>query len=247
VPPPFALGDVSRSWGVRLEVVLAGELARPEGLRHLGGSLEEGLWLTEEEDRVFLRSYDFTVSLDLRARSGEAQIVTSDAWQNVLRLVYFFDFLELGGLLLHASSLVHKQRAYVFPGPSGAGKTTIVEHSTGKAVLNDELSLLIWSDEGAGVVAYGTPFYGDWNRPGEKLAAPVKGLYFPVQARENRVLALSPKETMNLLLPRVCAYTTWKPRLEKIFGLAVQLSTLIRGFAFHFQPNHDFWQVLDAS
>jgi len=245
--PAFALADSSRSWKLRLATVLAAALPRPKDLRHLGGSQEEGLWLSEKENHVFLRSYDFAVSLDLRARSGEAQIVTEAAWQNVLRLVYFFDFLELGGLLLHASSLVHKQRAYVFPGPSGAGKTTIVAHSTGKAVLNDELSLLLRPEEGAEVLAYGTPFFGDWNRPGEKLAAPVKGLYFPVQDRENRLIPLNPQETLNLLLPRVCTYTTWKPRLEKILDLAVQLSRRVPGFAFHFQPTNDFWQVLDAA
>lgn len=222
-------------------------LPRPAGLKHLGGSREEGLWLAEDQEKVFLRSYDFAVSLDLRAKTGEAQIVATEAWQNVLRLVYFFDFLERGGLLLHASSLVHKARAYVFPGPSGAGKTTIVAHSVGKAVLNDELSLLIWSDEGAEVLAYGTPFFGDWNRPGEKLAAPVKGLYFPVQDRENRVLPLSPPETLNFLLPRVCSYTTWKPRLERILDLALQLSERVKGFTFHFQPTLDFWQVLEVS
>jgi hypothetical protein len=149
--------------------------------------------------------------------------------------------------LLHASSLVHKEQAYVFPGRSGAGKTTIVEHSAGKAVLNDELSLLIWDAEDAEVLAYGTPFFGDWNRPGEKLAAPVKGFYFPVKDRENRILPLNSQETLNLLLPRVCTYTTWKPRLEKILDLALQLSRRVKGFAFHFKPTDDFWQVLDAS
>lgn len=245
--PPFLLDSVSRIWDIRVDMVEAEKLPRPEGLRLFNGSEQEGLWLAEEEDRVFLRSYDFAVSLDLRAKTGEAQIASSQAWQNVLRLIYFFDFLDRGGLLLHASSLVHKEQAYVFPGRSGAGKTTIVEHSAGKAVLNDELSLLIRAAAGAEVLAYGTPFFGDWNRPGEKLAAPVKGLYFPVQYRENRVLPLSPPETLNLLLPRVCAYTTWKPRLEKILDLALQLSRLLPGFSFHFMPTNDFWQVLDAS
>jgi hypothetical protein len=210
------------------------------------GSYEEGLWLAEEEDRVFLRSYNFTAALDLQGKSAAVRLAEEQAWQNVLRLIYFFELSERA-LMLHAASLVHQGRAYVFPGPSGAGKTTIVAHSAGKAVLNDEISLLIRPEDGDEVLACGTPFFGDWNRPGEKLAAPVKGLFFPVQSRENRVLPLTPQETLNLLLPRVCSYTTWKPRQERILDLALQLSQLTPGFLFHFQASNDFWQVLDAA
>ena len=79
------------------------------------------------------------------------------------------------------------------------------------------------------------------------MAAPVKGFYFPVQDRENRLLPLDPKETRQHLLPRVCSYTTWKPRLERILDLSLQLSTLVPGFLFHFKPTDDFWQVLTSS
>lgn len=236
-----------QSWQLRTQKVRPEELLRPEGLRPFWGSQEDELWLAEDDDRVVLRNQELMVSLDLKAKAGEAQIVADEEWQNVLRIVYFFELLDLGVLILHASGVVHQGRAYIFPGPSGAGKTTIVRHSGGKPILNDEFSLLAWADRTAEVMAYGSPFHGDWNRSGEKMSAPVKGLYFPVQDRKNFVLPLSPQETRNLLLPRVCTFTAWKPRLEKIFDLAVTLAQRVPGFAFHFQPTSEFWQVLDAS
>lgn len=41
--------------------------------------------------------------------------------------------------------------------------------------------------------------------------------------------------------------TTWKSCLEKVLDLALQLSKRVPGFAFHFQPANDFWQVLEVS
>jgi len=243
-----ALGSApSGSWSVRRQMAQPEQLPRPADLRLFAGTYDAGLWVAEGDDRVFIRNNRLAISLDLKAKTGEAQIVSDKEWQNVLRIVYFFELLEMGMLMLHASGVVHQGQAYIFPGPSGAGKTTIVRHSGGKPILNDEFSLLSWTHEGPEVMAYGSPFHGDWNRPGEKLAAPVKGFYFPVKDRENFVVPISPQETRNLLLARVCTFTTWKPRLEKIFDYTMELATRVPGFAFHFQPTHDFWQVLDAA
>jgi len=120
---------------------------------------EAKLWVTEDEHHFRAWRPRFSLSLDLLNQKGEAQILTPRDHENLQRFLYFFSFLACDSLLLHASSLVRRGRAFVFPGVSGAGKTTIVRHSPGMPVLSDEISAVRLSPEDQPVRAYGTPFY----------------------------------------------------------------------------------------
>lgn len=208
----------------------------------------EAVDCTEDEEEFLVQHPGFTIHLDLMGNTGEVELAATPAWGNVLRCLYFHGFLPRGGLLLHASGVVRGGEAYVFPGPSGSGKTTIVNHSSEGRILSDEVILVrLPTDDGGPLIASGTPFFGDWGRPGEKIAAPVKGFYFPSHALENRLIPLSPREVLKRLLPCVFTYTNWQPRLQKVFGLAAQLAGSVPGYDLHFQPSPDFWQVIDAS
>ncbi|MFZ0052447.1 MAG: hypothetical protein WAK96_11790 [Desulfobaccales bacterium] len=166
--------------------------------------------------------------------------------RNVLRLLYFFGFLQKEGLLLHASGLVRQDRAYVFPGVSAAGKTTVVRHSPGMPVLSDEVVAVRPGGRNGVPVAFGTPFFGGWGRPGEKLHAPIQGLYFPVKSKANRLEPLTPQEMLTRLLPCIFCYTILPARLEKLFDCASRLVTRVPGFSFHFKPGAEMWETLDA-
>jgi hypothetical protein len=204
---------------------------------------------TREEVSLWLRGLELCLHLHLASKEGTIELPRRQSlspvqWRNVLRVLYFYAFLEKGGLLLHASGLVRHGRAYLFPGVSDAGKTTIVRQSPGMPVLSDEVVAVELHRNGGNVTAYGTPFYGDWGRPGEPVAAPVEGLYFPVKAQENRVVSLTPRETLTRLLRCILTYTTYPPRLQHVFGLGVQLAFQVPGYAFYFKPGPDIWETL---
>jgi hypothetical protein len=203
------------------------------------------LWIAETPEQFWLWFPGLSLFLDFPESRGEARLAGWPYWQNVLRFIYFQIFLQKGGLLLHAAGVGRGEEAYVFPGPSGVGKTTIVRQSEGMAVLSDEVTAIQLAGS-AGVLAHGTPFYGDWGQPGSNLAAPVKGLYFPTQAWEDRLVSLSARETLTRLLPCVFSYTTRRDLLERIFSLTVQLADRVPGFALHFRPGPRFWQIIDV-
>lgn len=200
----------------------------------------------EVAERVWLWCPRYVIFLDLAKREGEARLTRALDWQSVLRLIYFFSSLESDSLLLHASGVVRRERAYVFPGVSGAGKTTIVRNSPGMSVLTDEMASVHLSGNGAKVIAHGTPFFGDWNQPGAEISAPVQGLYFPLHAPGNRLTSLTSSEVLARLLPCVVTYSTRRDRLDKLFDLAVRLAERVRGFQLGFLPTPDFWQMIDG-
>ncbi|HEY9072822.1 MAG TPA: hypothetical protein VIN67_01710 [Desulfobaccales bacterium] len=150
-------------------------------------------------------------------------------------------------MLLHASGLVRSGVAWVFPGVSGAGKTTIVRQSPDLTVLSDEVVgiRLVHGQNGDIALAQGTPFFGDWGGPGEGITQPLRGFYFPIQDSENRVEPLSPRETLAGLLRCLFLYTESDRRKKRLFDHAASLAQAVPGFAFHFRPDSSFWQVLD--
>jgi len=210
-----------------------------------GNGLE--IWVAEKAHQLWLWRPGFSIHLDFAGGKGEARLAGAPFWQNVLRVIYFHFFLPRQGLLLHAAGLVHRQMAFIFPGPSGAGKTSIVGLSPEMAVLSDEITVLQLTGNGKGAMAHGTPFYGDWGRPGADFSAPVKGVYFPIHAEEDRVIPLSPREALARLLPCVFTYTHRRPLLAKLFAVAAKAAETVPAFALHFRPGPDFWQVINAS
>jgi hypothetical protein len=229
------------------------EILPPGTARYMGTPEEEGngWWAEEgrEEVKLWLPLYGLRLLLILPPKKVEVTLaraltLTPGHWRNILRVLYFFGFMEDRGLLLHASGLVRGNRAYVFPGESGAGKTTIVRHSPGMAVLSDELVAVRLNGNRDAPVAFGTPFYGDWGRPGEEIDAPIQGLFFPVKATANRVERLSPSETSTRLLRCIFSYTTYPPRLEKLIDYGTQLAMKLPGFAFHFKPGAEMWEAI---
>lgn len=71
-------------------------------------------------------------------------------------------FVERGGFLLHASAVEQDDRAWVFVGQSGAGKSTVAAMFEPNAVLNDEL---VGFTVGESTNVWATPFSGTLNAP----------------------------------------------------------------------------------
>jgi len=226
----------------------------PKARRIPGRDGRPGAWWIEEnqeEAKLWLPRLSLRLRLLLPFVKGEVTLtgatsMSSLQWRNVLRVLYFFGFLGSEGLLLHASGLVRQDRAYVFPGVSDAGKTTVVLHSPGMSVLSDEVVAVRPGGRNEVPVAFGTPFYGGWGRRGEKIRAPIRGLYFPVKSTANRLEPLTPRETLTRLLPCIFSYTFFPARLEKLFDYGFRLVSQVPGFSFYFKPEAEMWEALDA-
>lgn len=240
----FDLVDL-RGFQIRTAWMAAAEIEPPrEGMQKLERHEYLPLWIEENREELWLWEPGFSLFLNLETREGKAQLSKPRQWDDILRVLYFYDYLLRGGLLLHASAVVREELSYVFPGQSGAGKSTIVRQSTGMTILNDEISVVQVSVESSGAVAFGTPFYGDWPHPDKECQAPVKGLFFPYQDRENRLVPLTPQEALLRLIPCVWIYTAWRPRLERVFDLCLSLLESVPLYEFHFRPDPTLWEVL---
>jgi len=92
---------------------------------------------------------------------------------------------DRGGIILHGSGIILKEKGFLFVGHSDAGKTTLVKifHHHAR-ILNDD-RMIVRKEHGS-YYLYGTPWHGDLS-----LVAPdrvlLKAILFLNQAKENKI------------------------------------------------------------
>jgi hypothetical protein len=112
------------------------------------------------------------------------------------------------GALIHASTAIVDQVAYVFVGHSGAGKSTIasIAEAEGARIPTDDRTILTVRD---GLpMAWGTPWHGSLIRKSPE-GAPLRGLYLLQKASEDRCEPLPGSRAVKELFVRLI-----QPRLH---------------------------------
>ena len=110
----------------------------------------------------------------------------------------------LNRLLLHAAILEYDGKAYAFLGRSGTGKSTHtglwLKHIPSSKIVNGDKPILEYTEKG--FIAYGTPWMGKEGL-GENTKAPLCGLCFLEQAKENSIRKLTSAEVSSRLFTQV--------------------------------------------
>lgn len=158
---------------VTLEVSTLEDPPRPE-------EPVNGLDVDVELDGPVLRARrrDFDVRADLEAGVGNVAVAPGrGALSSALRIVLSRLLPMTGrGFLLHGGGTVVGGRTWVFFGRSGAGKSTVASQLLEWPVLSDEI-VAIGFDHLGSPVAWGTPFSGTLDTPGESGGQPVSALF----------------------------------------------------------------------
>lgn len=167
-----------------------------------------------------------------------------DNIEYTLRVVYALLAVRHGGLLLHAAGIVQQERAYLFCGQSGSGKTTVARLSPPDAVLNDDLVLLLPSGL-TGWEAYATPFSNPTQQPpAGRIAAPLARLVFLVQAAEVRLVEMPPARALAELLAVVPVITANAALGSQVMQIGSHLLADVGGYYLRFRPEPSFWAVV---
>ncbi len=115
------------------------------------------------------------------------------ALDSLLRVLWSMFLPRVSAMLVHACGVIHpKHGAFVFPGRSTSGKTTLARKvEDPDRVLSDEL-VVLGLDGNACPKAWGTPFWGEFERGGvSMLDHPLRGIFFLEQGAGVRTSSLS--------------------------------------------------------
>ena len=169
-------------------VVEVRELAHPIpiALEAFSFNGEYGPILGRTPDRLTITGINFRATVEwgepIRAILALTPEDQFNAIENFLRIVSAYRVLSKRGLLLHSAGLVLDERAYLFAGRSGAGKTTLTRkaHVAGAGILSDDINIAL-PDENGGFRAFPVPFAGDFGQTPDLLSPggyPLAGLCF---------------------------------------------------------------------
>jgi hypothetical protein len=207
----------------------------------------DGVGVTRDAgaDRFELTRYDFRGQLDLGRRTAEVAVAEPHelTLDSLLRVMLSVALIPARGLLVHAAGIVRGRRGYLFPGVSGAGKTTVARLSSDATLLSDELSIATVERDGARV--HGTPFWGELARPGAPGVAALAGIYFLRQATHHGVTPLGERAALARLLTTVMCFSRQAEVVARVVDLAADLVARVPCFVLDFRRDRGFWEVVE--
>ncbi|MBN2495831.1 MAG: hypothetical protein JXR96_14670 [Deltaproteobacteria bacterium] len=134
-----------------------------------------------------------------------------------------------GGLLLHGAFMLRDDRAFLFLGRSGAGKSTAARNARSLICLHDDKVAVryvrgCWR-------AFGVPMLDNRGRPGKPGSAPIDGLYFVRKSDTLDLVELRGAEAVAELAENVILPAEYRHRrvFETVMALAGEVrSSLLR-------------------
>lgn len=153
--------------------------------------------LSKNITTIFSRSglniYADTFRGSIDEKAGTARLFISDDQSDgdieyFLRVVFAVLVFQKGGLMVHAAGLIHKDKAFIFMGHSGKGKSTLVGLSGIEKILSDDLVVIRPSSNTW--IAYATPFWNLGDLIPEPHQAILQGLYTLRHAKISQLKSL---------------------------------------------------------
>lgn len=219
-----------------VDLTAPSELPESESEDDVRVELRDGMWR--------LRRGDFRAHWDPRAGRGRIrQSANPYSIDSVLRIVHTLILAKEGGFLLHAASAVRNDRAFLFSGISGAGKTTIARLAARDViVLTDEISYIRRTQYG--YRACGTPFAGELARVGENCSAQLSTLFFLVKGPQNKIEPVDAPEAARLLLRNILFFAEDAELVKMLFRSACEFVESVMVRRLTFVPDQRVWDLI---
>lgn len=154
------------------------------------------------------------------------------ALNNALMLLFAFTTATLGTLLMHASVVVNSDKAYMFLGRSGTGKSTHsrlwLQHIAGSTLLNDDNPIIRLAEDGKPII-YGSPWSGKTPCYLNEHA-PLGAIVRLSQASYNKMTSLKGAMAYAAVLPSLSAMR-WEPKMAD--GIHATLAELAAITSIH--------------
>ena len=233
--PPSA--QVARDFVLRLDMVSVPlPTSRAAILRRYAETEAHPLAVEATGRKLAATRWDFDVVLTGRAGRGGRTVYRGDgrcemspfALDTVLRVIFATLLPRAGGMLIHACGLRHASVGVIFPGQSGAGKTTLARKAPdADDVLSDEIVAVRRLDDGWRV--FGTPFWGDFARGGISMRSwPLRTVAFLTQTREMGMTPITSSDATLRLLGCFMSFAVDRASVERSLAIAIQLCAEVR-------------------
>lgn len=189
---------------------------------------------------------EFTVDLEWEEGRAHARMLPNIySFDAIYRIFYTICTVKLGGVFLHAASLVRNEKGYVFTGVTESGKSEISEMAKVDSIhLTDELSVILPVD--GRFQAFGTPFWGLFATGGANRGVAVEKIFFLVRDKKTSEVVLTPAGALPRLMRNVLNFARDPGFNTQLFLNASQLLQSVYFSELHCVPDPTIWPVVDS-
>jgi len=138
------------------------------------------------------------------------------------------------GALFHAAGLMHNKNTYIFPGKSGAGKSTfckLLEQAPEFTLLSDDR--IIVRNMAGQFHAFGTPWPGEAHIA-RNHSGPLAGILFLEKSDRTVITPLSKKQAFQRLMPITSIQWFDPDHVDKLFTICERLVESVPAFELSF-------------
>jgi|GEM_PF-2658965 len=177
--------------------------------------------------RVFVDRKVFNTS------KGEARFLC------FLRDICHMSLCRTKGILLHASGVVHKQKAYLFLGKGQSGKSTICSLAGNRQVIHDDI-IGVYAGAKTKPVAYSLMH--------QQKQWPLGGIFFIRQAKENKVESLGYSDALKEGLRN---FLVWRANFsvagfsERKIDMVLKIFRRVPSYMLYFRKEPSFWRLIE--
>jgi hypothetical protein len=199
--------------------------------------------ITRQEDKILFSRADYLIVVDENYEHCNLFVHDDLALKHALINLYSsFIVFHNWGLLIHSSCVVENNKAHIFAGQSGAGKSTAARLSLPRELLSDEATII--KVERDSVTVFNSPFRSDTVTNQNTPNYPLNSIQLLVQSLTNNRIQISKSDAILELIGKIFY---WKHDLEdarKILHLLKILIDNVPVYKLHFQKNNTFWELI---
>lgn len=204
---------------------------------------EEPIWLAKV-NQEFTQATLFC-SRELVMRDNEELHVSNPMTYPLDQILLMYILAQRKGLLVHAMGFISEQKGYLFPGRSGAGKSTMAHgllQRKGFELLSDD-RLVVRKSDGK-FRLYGTPWPGDAGIALNR-SVDLSAIFFLEHDSINRIEALGKGEAVERLLSVISVPWYEKDVLLHILASCGELLNQVPAYRLRFKPGIEVTNLLD--
>lgn len=146
------------------------------------------------------------------------------------------------GLLIHSSCVIQNNKAHIFAGYSGAGKSTAARLSYPRPLLSDEASIVKITPDN--IVAFHSPFRSEIQTNSNLESKPLESINLLNQAMQNYRSPITKSEALFQLIDKVFYWTYSPTENNKVLHLVKELVETVPTYQLYFQKNDTFWEMI---
>ncbi|MEW5806974.1 MAG: hypothetical protein AB1756_06485 [Acidobacteriota bacterium] len=211
----------------------------------------------EKDGFLFFWAYHFACRYDRKTSKGSLAICTGKDLnrrmiiENFLRVIFSYLALHNGSFFLHSSGVVKDEKAHLFFGHSGAGKTTVATFAKSFPLLSDD-QVLVYLRDGK-PYASGVPFSGGERFRHEKDAIPfsninkefeIAGFYWLVKDKRTFLKEMPLVQAAARLASAIPFIKDSPFPMQEALDIATEIAERARVYALHFTRDDSFLKII---